>query len=263
MQDYLKKVNYVISILMFVPILLVYISMVFGFAILPIGFRLITIILLYAFVATLLWWNSDEIESLHLDRATLILIVVNGVVRSKLGIQNEIFVKWALVIICGAILVAIWKRRDCIPKPKWSWTLIGLILSLVVIPLSFIESLQPERYSDVNIQQINVGLLLIRRFLTNLSFVAISEEVLFRGILWRYLQRLGWNDSRVFWCQAMLFWLTHIWEIGSPITFFITIPIGTLLFSLLTRFSKQLFPSILLHLLLDTIAPFIVYYILQ
>ena len=130
---------------------------------------------------------------------------------------------------------------------------------MIVIPLSIIESFQPNMYIEMKVEP-NLGFYLIRDVIYNLSFVAIMEELAFRGVLWGYLRGIGWKESKIFWAQAILFWLTHIWQIFNPITFFITIPIGTIIFSLLTRYSRQVFPSIIAHTIMNTAGPLLVYY---
>ena len=132
--------------------------------------------------------------------------------------------------------------------------------SIFLVPFAFLEAFFPALYSNMHIEQGGLGIYLIRRILYNLSFVSIYEELLFRGILWEYLRRSGMRENLVFWVQATIFWLLHIWRIGNPFYFFITLPIVTLMNSLLTRYSKQVVPSIFAHTITNVSVPVIVYY---
>ena len=46
---------------------------------------------------------------------------------------------------------------------------------------------------------------------------------------------------------------------AEQLPFFITIPFGSLLYSLLARYSEQVLPSIIAHTLINAIAPILVY----
>ena len=146
-----------------------------------------------------------------------------------------------------------------LPKTKLNWMLLGVLSLIVVIPLAFIESTQVERYIESNAFFAKMPMtLIIRNFLQTLTFVALYEEFFWRGVFWGQLRKWNVNENRIFWWQGILFWLLHGWRIFTPITFFITIPIVTIMFSLLVKYSKQLFPSIISHTLVNIFGPIFV-----
>ena len=106
-------------------------------------------------------------------------------------------------------------------------------------------------------------MVLVRRIIYNLSFGALIEETLFRGVLWGYLRGLNWKENKIIWTQGILFWMAHLNEISNPVTFFIAVPIGTIVFSLLARHSKQVLPSIIAHTVMNTLSVVLVYYYLN
>lgn len=244
--------SYLLNFLLFlgIPVNLNYIQ--YGFT-----------ITLYAFVAIISWWKVDQIKQYHFDRTTYASFIFLGVYRTRLEIPNEGYFKAVILILTLMILAACIKSWRKIPKTNWRWAGIAIFACFMIFPISYLESFQPDQYSQMNINPDGLGLTLIQRILTQLSFVTVFEEILFRGILWAYLLRLGWDENKVFWVQALSFWSVHLWRIGTPISFFFTIPIGGLVFSLLTRYSKQLFPSILLHTFSNVLTPFLVYFILH
>jgi membrane protease YdiL (CAAX protease family) len=218
-------------------------------------------LLLYASVALIVWFEEEHLERFHLERVTLILVVVFGILTSRLDILYEAYLKIILLILSIIILAGVIKNWRKIPKTKGGWVGISLFTaSIFLVPFAFIEAFFPALYSNIYIQQGDLGIYLIRRILYNLSFVSLFEELIFRGLLWEYLRRSGMRENLVFWVQATIFWLLHIWRIGNPFYFFITLPIVTLMNSLLTRYSKQVAPSIFAHTITNVGVPVIVYY---
>jgi membrane protease YdiL (CAAX protease family) len=225
--------------------------------------RYAIVIALYIYILVLVWLDLEHLALFNLDRTTLVLIVVFGILRSRLDVKNEGFYKGVILVLALSILVACFKNWKNVPKTNWHWAAIGILACLSVIPLSFVESLQPEKYTNLNISSDILGVVLIRGFLKEFSFVAILEETTFRGILWGYLRKFGWKENKIFWGQAIFFWLLHLWQIGSPITFFFTIPASIFIYSLLAHYSKQLFPSIFAHSFINVVGPILVHYYLM
>jgi len=215
------------------------------------------------YILVLVWLDIEHLALFNLDSTTLVLIVIFGILRSRLDVKYEGYYKGVIFILAFGILIACLKYWKIIPKTNWRWAAIGILACLSVIPLSLVESLQPEIYTHLNITSNNLGLVLIRRSLNEFSFVTIVEETTFRGILWGYLRRSGWKENKIFWVQAILFWLIHLWQIGNPITFFFTIPINIFIYSLLAHNSKQVFPSIITHSFMNVVGPILVHYYLM
>jgi membrane protease YdiL (CAAX protease family) len=249
---------------LFFGMILIYVVVNFALSFgLPISIdeiQYIYVILLYAFLVVFISQEARNIVKFHLDRTSLVLIILFGVLRSRLDIQNEVYFRILLFLLSLVLLVISFKNWQNIPKTSFRWVWIGLVFCVLLVPISWAESLQPEIYSGLSFPPGDLGLVLVRRLLYNLSFVVLLEETVFRGILWGYLRRFGWTENKAFWGQAILFWILHFWQIVNPITFFITIPLGTLAYSILVRYSKQLLPSIILHTILNTAGPFIVYF---
>lgn len=225
--------------------------------------KYIFVILLYTYIAALSIWNAEALDQYHFDRATFVLIVLFGIVRSRYDVPNEGYYKGAILILALIILAASIKNWRRIPKTNWRWAMVGLIACLLVIPLALIWSLYPDLFSEMTIPPGDFGFAIARELLYNFSFVVLFEEILFRGILWRHLRALGWIENKIFWGQAIIFWLLHLWQLGTPLTFFISVPIATFTFSLLARRSGQLLPSIIFHALSNTFILLLAYTIVN
>jgi uncharacterized protein len=83
----------------------------------------------------------------------------------------------------------------------------------------------------------------------------LAEEVLFRGVLWRALQHLGWNRWVVFVATGLVFSVAHLELLRTPLLLVLSIPIGlarlltgNLLASVVAHQVNNLLPAIALLL---------------
>lgn len=199
--------------------------------------------------------EKDNLETFNIDKNSLIVLSLIGIVRYKLQIPFEEYYRATCNVLSFVLVVycfVIWKK---LPETNSNWTLLGALSLVVAIPLAFGESIQTEKYVESNAYFASIPVILIvRNFLYTLTLVAPFEEIIWRGIFWGQLRKWNFSENRIFWLQGILFWLLHGWQMFTPITFFITIPTCTLIFSLLIKHSKQLFPSIVSHTLINTFA---------
>jgi membrane protease YdiL (CAAX protease family) len=224
-------------------------------------YHYIIVIISYLCVVLVMWFEHDKLEEFNFERLSLLLLIIVGCVRSQLNIPGEMYYRIPIYLLSLVILIAFIFNYRKIPKTKGGWVLIGLVSCLSIIPIAIINSLQGQ--TDPNLGSFGNGFFwnAARNLLYTVSFVAPFEEIIIRGILWGQFRRQGWNTSKVFWAQAFIFWSLHIWQLFiMPLAFLITLPIMILIFSVLVRYSKQVFPSILVHTVADAIGPLIVYF---
>jgi membrane protease YdiL (CAAX protease family) len=81
---------------------------------------------------------------------------------------------------------------------------------------------------------------------------AVSEEPLFRGILWGFLKNKGMKDLWICVIQAALFWAGHIYYIGTGVNFWIVHPLAALVLGLIVWKSKSITHSMVLHSSMNT-----------
>lgn len=225
------------------------------------GYRYLFVIASYVCIIFTVWIERENLASWNIDRLSLVILVLFAVVRVKLHISDEKIYQ-NLIKLLGLVLLGVciinWKK---IPQTSTRWALIGILSCVFVIPIAFIESYQVEKYAASNI-------LFHTKFLSQtlgdlifqLSFVAPFEEIVMRCVLWGQLRKWNITDNRIIWIQGILFWLLHFWEIGTPITFLLSLPTFILIYSLLVKYSKQIFPSIISHALGSTLVPVVVSY---
>ncbi len=224
--------------------------------------RYIIVILMYITVFVIVWQQIDQSHIYNLDRSTIWLIVFTGLFRSRLDLPNEIYYQVVIVGLTTLIFIGLIKFRKKIQKTDWRWVGIGLVFCVVIIPISIVEMAYPERYVNVRTDP-SLGIALIRRVLNGLSFVSLIEEVIFRSLLWGTLRGLDIKESKIILAQGLIFWFLHLPDLLYPISFFITLPLGILIYSFLVSKSKQVFPSIILHTVLNAAGPLFVHLLLR
>ncbi len=217
----------------------------------------------YALIALFVWVKINDLSEVHLERGILILLVVFGFIFRKLGIPIEVYlfpVRW---LSSFAIMIALIKGWNNIPRTRPQWLGVGLIASIPVLAITImIETFQPQPWIYANpYPSNNILFETIRKIIFELSYVTILEEIIFRGLIWGFLIQAGWSENKVLWVQAVLFWILHFTK--TPITFIITIPLITVLFSMLTKYSKQVFPSVLAHTAINAMTPIILYFYIK
>ncbi|MEV4028205.1 CPBP family intramembrane glutamic endopeptidase [Actinosynnema sp. NPDC050801] len=83
----------------------------------------------------------------------------------------------------------------------------------------------------------------------------LAEEVVFRGVLWRAFEHLGWNRWVVFAATSVVFSLAHLELLRTPLLLVLSIPIGlarlltgNLLASIVAHQVNNLLPAVALLL---------------
>lgn len=103
-------------------------------------------------------------------------------------------------------------------------------------------------------RELGVGAAVVA-FLAVWLVAPLAEEVLFRGVLWRALEHLGWNRWVVFAVTSLVFSFAHLELLRTPLLLVLSIPIGlarlltgNLLASVVAHQVNNLLPAIALLL---------------
>lgn len=212
------------------------------------------IVIIYLVLALLIWLEKKNLHEFNLDRLSLVILISSSVFRRRLGVENEGYILLTIGVAGIAVFISAILNWPKIPKMNFRWVAIGLFVAcLSFIPIAFIASFQLQTIPNSSPGPYGMVGDIIRRAIYDLSFTAPIEEILFRGFVWGYLRKLKWDVNKIFWVQGTLFWFLHIGRIGSPVTFFFFVPILTYISSELTKRSGQVSPSIISHLIINTI----------
>jgi membrane protease YdiL (CAAX protease family) len=206
-------------------------------------------------LACLLWVESGNLQEFHVDRFTVYLFIFSSIVRIRSGMPGEL-VFAILIALSGVfvfILLILRKLKIC--ETNLNWTSRGLGIGVLSTVLLFVLELL--------IRPIWTAMPLIGNSLISTTVglmatifdTAPLEEIVFRGFLWGYLRRFGWTESKIFFVQGILFWLCHLSRsIITPFSFFIGLPLLVFVTGKLVMKSKQLFPSILSHSIVNMLS---------
>lgn len=270
MQETQKNIPKAIWLLSLIPvILLISLSLIIPAlnltSITYVQLRYCFISLVYIFLLISLIYNKNLSQSYNFDKSTFAILILAGILRIDISTENEFFYKIIINILSFLLLVAfIWRIKE-IPSTNLFWVNKSLLIGVLVIPLSLLESFNVDKYiisnSIYNSDFYRFIGYSIKNFLYQLSFVVPFEEVVIRGIFWQFLRNQNFSEKRIFIVQGLLFWGLHFFQIVYPISFFISLPIVIFVESLLTKYSKQLFPSIVFHFLVNVLVPIFVSFI--
>jgi membrane protease YdiL (CAAX protease family) len=202
----------------------------------------------YSLLLLLIWRRKDHLEAYKLDRLSLLAFILFGsILHLPARIPGEIFYQAFIGLCSVGMLLFFLKYKRNIPSTNSHWFLSAVLITLpVLLIVIFIVSLEPLE----KVTYPSLTAEIISKLFFNFSYVTPYEEFLFRGFLTTYLVRSGWSEKKALWGQGIVFWLGHL-KLGAPLTFFIAVPIITLLFSFLAYKSRQLFPGIIAHTIIN------------
>ena len=220
----------------------------------------------YLLTAFLIYWERNQLKDFHIDKLTLIIIIIfkplQTLILNSWHIKNPLaFPNWpSITLWVISIILAVLLRQSRRTLPKFTgrsiiWLVIGIAIGLVAsILFAYPMSLQTHWVQPLTRNVIIEGFRNTPiTFLYQLGFAAVSEEPLFRGFLWGYLLKAGWKGVWIWLFQAGLFMLGHIYYIGKlPISFWILVPVSALVFGALVWRSKTISSSLAAHATMNT-----------
>jgi membrane protease YdiL (CAAX protease family) len=255
-----KKIGLILTLVTLIQIL--FISMISLFVDLSQNLKYPYITVVYIILAVLIFLERKNLGEFNLDRASVLILIFSSIFRRRLGVENESFYLLVLFGTGLVMFISVIRNWSQIPKTSFRWLAVGVFIGFIaLVPVTFIETIQSTRVISGATESYGPFWDVVGRMIYHLSFSVPMEEVFFRGFLWGYLRKLDWNENKIFWTQGVLFWLSHLGGIGSPLTFFLSIPILTFILSELTKRSGRISPSILFHLVVNSmISVFILMY---
>jgi membrane protease YdiL (CAAX protease family) len=226
-------------------------------------FQYASVTFIYIILTALILLEIRNLHDFRLDAASVAVFVASTILRRRLGINGEAFFL-VITAACGVVtLLAFARYRPRLAPVSLSWVAGGVLVGLLLlVPLSAEAWLT----GVLNLRLVSAGpqaiepqhgvsfLAVVREAIYQLSFGVPTEELLFRGFLWGYLERRGWAASRAGWVQAILFWLLHWPNFVVPLGFLISISFITFAVTALTLRSKRILPAILAHGIVNTLS---------
>ena len=219
----------------------------------------------YFLTAALIWLARDQLGNFFISPLALwiilifkplmpLLIFAMGGSEFPLSFPNP--VSFLYLLISLGLLYALkrsgWKWKQVTPV-EWKWlgwgVLVGLGLAVLgSYPMALNLIANRILYSP-SLEGLSLALIRVPQ---QLGYAAITEEPLFRGFLWGFLRKLGWNPWVILFFQTLLFMLGHVYYLKNmPLMFFVVIPISGLGLGLLAWRSRTIVSSMLAHSMIN------------
>jgi membrane protease YdiL (CAAX protease family) len=225
----------------------------------------------YFLTAILIWWERDHLADYHIDKLAFIIIIGKPLelLLYKLDLPfafPSMSIAYILVIpISLTLILLFWLARPTLPKLSRRialWIFIGILAGIV---LGIYGGILTRIFYKTGIADHFTVTILIFFPIQQMLYAGISEEPLFRGFLWGILRKLGVKELWILFIQAGLFWLGHLFHIihGVGFSFWLFIPIASLVFGLLAWRSRSITISIIAHGLSNSILQIIAFYYLH
>lgn len=220
----------------------------------------------YLLTTFLIWWEADQLAEYHIDAFAVVMVALfkpGQTLLLRLGGFNDnllTFPSWSSLLtwlIALVFVIGMWRKRSTLPGIKsnsWRWLFIGMLVGLLTsVVLSFPESFQiADSELSLRLTALNVVIGVFMGFLYQLGYAAVSEEPLFRGFLWGFLRKRNWREVWIWLLQAALFTLSHFYYINKhPISFWIIVPIASLVLGWLAWRSRTIVSSMAAHGMLN------------
>jgi membrane protease YdiL (CAAX protease family) len=227
----------------------------------------------YVLTLCLIWWERDRLALFHIDALSIVMIIFLKPIQTlylgflRITVQYDSILAFprfsSLVIWIGAAVlffVIRKKRPDLlkVQKTSWRWFGIGILVGVAqALLLGYPMSLQLDpSFQNYKPILFNELLPILPIFVYQLGMAAVTEEPLFRGFLWGHLRKAGWNEWGIWLFQALLFMLGHIYYLPQlPISFWVIVPVGGLVFGLLAWKSRTIASSMAAHGFVNALTP--------
>jgi membrane protease YdiL (CAAX protease family) len=215
----------------------------------------------YFLIAFLIWWERQALADVHIDTLALVIILLIKPVQTLILEYLRIDIPLAfphpvglsIWLIAIGLVIAMWKsgyKLVRIQARSWGWLGVGLLLGFLFSTLPNLGMFQTNAgfsghdYTGLASLTSSTGIA----FIYQVGFAAISEETVFRGFLWGYLRRSGWQEIWVWLVQALLFMSAHLYfKDALPLNFWIVVPAAGLLLGLLAWRSRSLVAGMMAH----------------
>ena len=219
----------------------------------------------YFLTACLIWWERERLADFHIDTLAVSIIILFKPIQTLLLTLSEYathplaFPQWGGILIwmiAAALFIAMRFSRPRMAKvsrssAEWfGWGLLAGLLTAAILgyPMSFQVDNVPANLPGV----FPLTFMILRQVFYQLGYAAVTEEPLFRGFLWGYLRKAGWKDVWIWLFQTGLFMVAHIYSITQlPISFWIIVPISTLVLGALAWRSKTISASMGAHTMMN------------
>lgn len=192
----------------------------------------------FIFIGTVAIINRNDLRGLNIDKTFIAIYLLGSL--SYWMYENRFPYGW-LGVFLAIVMCVLFRKRDfrfatLEPNAK-SVALIAMMMFLLIVWM------RRDSFG------LNTALWLFHSAATDIPFV-LSEEVIFRGLLWKFLEDFNFPAPKIIGIQALLFWFSHIDSITEyPIFFWIITPIAGIVLGAVVWRAKSITISFFAHIL--------------
>lgn len=210
----------------------------------------------YFFTALFIWTEKDKLKEYHMDTISVFIFTLGPLWYKFNNLKIRVPMILMGLILLTALIVSKHKFiRITMKNIRWIVTGIAVGAAAAVISSFFLS--KQVNSTGVKIT-FSYALIIIFTQLTN---AAILEEPFFRGILWGALKKLRWKEGWIYLTQAVLFWIGHIYYIGTyPYSFWIVVPLASLVLGILAWRSRSVATSMFAHGMINGLGQILIFY---
>lgn len=221
----------------------------------------------FLITALLIFWERNYLSDFNFDSLALYIFIFTPFVEQIMRMliipytpfeNNQI--NWIYMIISFLLLLTFVLTKTKIKQINLKsliGVLIGILVGLVIGTMNgFLLQLQNNLRSDM---QASFSIFIINS-LSQIQNAALIEEPLFRGFLWGYLRKFGFDNYLILFIQTGLFVVGHTYYIGRyPISLLIVL-IGGLVLGIIAWKSRTIASSIFAHGLSNAVADLVAHF---
>ena len=215
----------------------------------------------YFFTGLFIYLNRANLQRYNITNVALLVFLGAPLLALIAGNDDDLTIWIRLIIAIGFAVLLFVKRKDWFQNKtiRISQIIASIIFTAVlcvVLPL-VIHAIKGFPVIEPQSNRLDITFDIPYVWFFQLSSAAISEEPLFRGILWGYLRTKGIKDIWICAIQAALFWVGHIYYAGTGINFWIIHPLVALLLGIVVWKAKSISHSMALHACVNTFADYL------
>lgn len=225
----------------------------------------------YLLLGVLLWIERDKWDALGFHWHTLLLFVFakciepirNNIYGSNRYMQLGNIGGNLIAAISIVFLVVIISNRHNIiytySESFFKTTLYGIIYGILALLLIY----SPVRFLNLSGNAVNAGSFIKESFIsiifnvaTQLAYAALSEEPLYRGIIFNAMKEKKHSNVVIVLFQVAIFTLAHLYYFPNKLfSLLVIIPVATFTITLSRIKSKSITGSIITHAIINGLGP--------
>jgi len=250
-----NSVLYIIIVLLLLRFPLLYLG---SFNIIPeeISF-VIYLCVTYLFTGLFIYQNKDILPIYNITPIALIIFLLAPLAAIIAGNDNDptLVVRLIMAALFLIFLLIRGKYKFKFSKVNIKKIIIDVVLTALLCFIMPIVIHAIRGFPTIEASRMTFDIPYIWFF--QLSLASVSEEPLFRGILWGFLRHKGIKEHWICIIQAVLFWVGHIYYFNTGINFWIIHPLLAILLGLIVWKTKSITYSMILHSSVNTFTDYL------